>query len=255
MRRLVNIMEGLVGLLVLGVLAVALALTFGGLQKKAKPASQAFQSPIETPTQPPYPPSATPMPTLSVPTIPSPMAAKATVAALGARHTPQPYPLHPIRSPQDVVNIVLNDPEFQANLNDPIFGPRSKDAIPGEPIFVKSLTPNKWDYYLVPFYKDGKVSGVAVVGVKDGAGEMGMWANASGDRFPPISAAEAKDLVETKGFTAIGEPQLVFRWLREGGDETDPFWEVKTVEGPTFYVIHILGVTKVYRADEVHPID
>ncbi len=62
MRRLANIIGGLVGLLVLGALVVILALTFGGLQRGAKLASQAFQSPIETPTQPPYPPPETPTP-------------------------------------------------------------------------------------------------------------------------------------------------------------------------------------------------
>ncbi len=44
------------GLPVLGALAVALALMFGGLRRDVKTASQAFQSPLETPTQPPYPP-------------------------------------------------------------------------------------------------------------------------------------------------------------------------------------------------------
>lgn len=62
MRRLVNVIGGLLGLLVLGTLVAALALTFGGLPKEAKPASQAFQSPIETPTPPPYPPPRTPTP-------------------------------------------------------------------------------------------------------------------------------------------------------------------------------------------------
>lgn len=62
MKRLLSITGGLLALLALGALAVALALAFGGLRRDAKPASQAFQSPIETPTQPPYPPPATPTP-------------------------------------------------------------------------------------------------------------------------------------------------------------------------------------------------
>lgn len=60
MKRLLRITGGLLGLLALGALAVALALTFGGLRRDVKPASQAFQSPIETPPQPPYPPPGTP---------------------------------------------------------------------------------------------------------------------------------------------------------------------------------------------------
>lgn len=62
MKRILSIAGSLLGLLALGALAVALALTFGGLRRDVKPASQAFQSPIETPTQPPYPPPATPTP-------------------------------------------------------------------------------------------------------------------------------------------------------------------------------------------------
>lgn len=62
MKGLLNIAKGLLGLLALGALAIALALTFRGLLKEAKPASQAFQSPVETPTSPPYPPPATPTP-------------------------------------------------------------------------------------------------------------------------------------------------------------------------------------------------
>ena len=60
MKRILSIAGSLLGLLVLGVLAVALALTFSGLGRGAEPASQAFQSPIETPTQLPYPIPATP---------------------------------------------------------------------------------------------------------------------------------------------------------------------------------------------------
>ena len=67
MKRAVNIIGGLLGLLALGALVVALALTFGELQKEAKPASQAFQSPIQTPTQLPYPPPETPTPTPVLP--------------------------------------------------------------------------------------------------------------------------------------------------------------------------------------------
>lgn len=68
MKRLLNIVKGLLGLLALGALAVALALTLGELRRDSAPVS--FQSPIETPTLPPYPPPITPAP--SPPTIPAP---------------------------------------------------------------------------------------------------------------------------------------------------------------------------------------
>lgn len=72
----------LLSLLVLAALLVVLALTFNGLRRGAELASQSFQSPIETPTQPPYPtptetrppkPTPIPTPTPTVTPIPTPL--------------------------------------------------------------------------------------------------------------------------------------------------------------------------------------
>lgn len=240
MKHTTNFINSLPVLLMISMLTVLIA-SCGGLGSTESP-PQVVQSPQALPND-------------NAPTALPPMIAKATVAAMGAKYTPQPTQLYSITSSQDVINIVLNDPGFLANLDDPIFGPYSKGAAPGEPIFVKSISPSRWDYYLVPFYKDGKLSGLAIVRVKDGKGRMGGWRNASGEDFPPITATEAKNLVEAKGVTITGDPQLVFRPLRENSVETVPFWEVRTTGGTAFYVIRILGVTKVYRADDVHPID
>jgi WD40 repeat protein len=62
MKRLLNVGGGLLGLLAVIALVVVLALTFGGLRRGAEPEPQVFRSPIETPTQPPYPPPVTPTP-------------------------------------------------------------------------------------------------------------------------------------------------------------------------------------------------
>ena len=92
MKRLLSITGGLLGLLALTALAVALALTFERLRTDVKLASQAFQSPIETPTQPPYPPPASPTPpappaTPTVAPIPVP---RCTFAARPAPAEPGP---------------------------------------------------------------------------------------------------------------------------------------------------------------------
>lgn len=81
MKRILNIVGGLLGLLVLTGLAVVFALTFGGLRREAQPASQAFQSPIEIPTLPPYPPPATP-------TLPGPPAVPVPPCTFVGRPTP-----------------------------------------------------------------------------------------------------------------------------------------------------------------------
>jgi Tol biopolymer transport system component len=66
MKRMFSIAEGLLGLLVLVGLAVVLAMTLDQLREGAQPGFQTFQSPIETPTLPPYPlpetPTVVPMP-------------------------------------------------------------------------------------------------------------------------------------------------------------------------------------------------
>jgi dipeptidyl aminopeptidase/acylaminoacyl peptidase len=72
MKRLLNVAGGLLGLLAVVALVVALALTFGGVRRGTEPAPQAFQSPIETPTLPPYPPPVTPTPP-SPPATPTPL--------------------------------------------------------------------------------------------------------------------------------------------------------------------------------------
>lgn len=97
MKRLPSITGGLLALLTLAALAVVLALAFGGLQKNVKPASQAFRSPIETPTQPAYPPPATPIPQPTpLPTStrpPEPPTRTPTPTFTPAPPTPTPEPL------------------------------------------------------------------------------------------------------------------------------------------------------------------
>ncbi|MCD4738841.1 MAG: hypothetical protein K8R89_06240, partial [Anaerolineae bacterium] len=84
----------------------------------------------------------------------------------------------------------------------------------------------------------------------------GMWSNAQAKQFPFVDALEATKLVGEMKVTITGEPDLVFRPTREGGgDWTNPFWEVRTKEGITFYVIQNLNKAEIYRADEIHPID
>jgi len=68
MRCLSSVRVRLLALLTLGTLVIVLVVAFGGLGRSAtKLTVQAFQSPIETPTLPPYPPPATPGPSPTPP--------------------------------------------------------------------------------------------------------------------------------------------------------------------------------------------
>ncbi len=97
MSRVVKIARDLLSLLALGGLVVILVLTFGRLQREAEPASQAFPSPMETSTQPSYPPPATPTPQSTprpTPTRPpEPPTRTPTPTFTPAPPTPTPEPL------------------------------------------------------------------------------------------------------------------------------------------------------------------
>lgn len=106
MKRLLSIAGGVLGLLALGALAVILAFTFGGLRADVKPASQAFQSPIETPTQPPYLPPATPTPPAppATPTVAPTPIPRCTFAARSAPAEPAtPLETYHFSDPQVVL--------------------------------------------------------------------------------------------------------------------------------------------------------
>ena len=82
MKRMFSIAGGLLGLLVLAGLAVVLVMSFGALWREAQPVSPVFQSPIETPTLPPYPPPETPT-VVPMPVPPCPFARQPVPAEPG----------------------------------------------------------------------------------------------------------------------------------------------------------------------------
>ena len=195
--------------------------------------------------------------------------AAATEMALIGKSTyvppPPPTPVYyPIRSVEDFARVVYNDPFF-GNLNGE-FGPCLRASQPGNPVFVKSLNVNEIpDYYMMPFFKEGKVCGLYLIEVINGNGTIWEWSEGRGTQYPPVSAAEAKTLVENKtGQEVLGEPQLGFRLLRESYSLHFPLWVVSTADGQTYYVIYKFGSTEagnteeltvnVWNANEVHPI-
>jgi len=72
MKRILKLFGSLLGLLALAALVVALTTTFRNLKGASRTASSLFQSPIETPTQPPYPAPQTPTPQVPITPYPSP---------------------------------------------------------------------------------------------------------------------------------------------------------------------------------------
>lgn len=183
---------------------------------------------------------------------------RATAEAFWQNSTPLPPPTpiyYPVKTIDDIPLVVLNNPDFQNDANDPDFGPCVRAANPGKALFVKSLDKALADYYVVPFYRETELCGVAFVGIENGKGTLGGWSSAGGTPYPPVSASEAKFLVEKAGYKVLGEPQLSFQWLQEGTSEFWPFWAVGTADNQTVYVVYTRGVVEVWNAKDVHPIN
>jgi hypothetical protein len=168
MRKLKDFLRSATGLCVIALIALSLVLLFGIQYGADTLAAIGLPTPrVPTPTPLPGTPRAEPVKPLVTQVLPTPGVWKGQETV-----TPQTYvrPSYPVNKPEDVISVILNDRGFISKLESPVFGPRSKGATPGEPIFVKSISEREvdGDYYAVPFYKEGRVSGVALVGVKDG---------------------------------------------------------------------------------------
>jgi hypothetical protein len=188
------------------------------------------------------------------------VAEQATAEAAIDAYTPPPPPTpvyYPVKSDADIPLVVLNDPFFKKDVNDPDFGPCVKAANPGKALYVKLLgrTVSGFPgYYVVPFYStENEVCGVAMVFVKDSYGTLSGWSSAGGIPYPPISSENAAKMVEDRGYKVAGDPVLSFQWMREGVSDFFPFWAIDTADGQTFYVIYTRGVIEVWNAKDVHP--
>lgn len=153
-------------------------------------------------------------------------------------------PFTPISRPEDAIPIVINDPGFQSTMDALFFGPRTKEALPGMPIYAKALSGNYEGYYIVPFYYQNKLVGLAAVGTRQGKGRLVSLSKAEVSRFPPLSAHEAYRAVEEFGYQVSNEPELVYDTWRNtaaihyGGNPTAPFWKVESRTGEIFYVLY-----------------
>jgi hypothetical protein len=184
-----------------------------------------------------------------------------TTVALDKLITPHPSPTsayYPVKSEDDIQQVVLHDPYFQKDANDPDYGPCIKAANPGKALFVKYSDDSHPDYYVVPFYMDDEVCGIAVVGVEKGIGMMGGWTSVfpGNKEYPYVNVDDAIAEVQKLNYQIDGKPILAFQYLRGiTSDMMDPFWKINTTTGETFYVIN-RGINKVavLNAKDVYPI-
>jgi hypothetical protein len=282
MKKLGDVLRGVVGVLLLAGLAIVLSLALQGPAGEEPTSSAVASLPtsqggagMTTPTPLPDGLSVAPTPggeDAWPKSTPNPAAVGKPIAD-DPSYTPPPpgepemYPIHTL---DDVIAIALKDPFIQSRLES---GCR-RGSVPGTPVFVKYIgedARDDWGYYLVPFYRENYIVLTAIVGTMGSQGastgtiaECGCSSEAIAARAAkprespqdllPVSADEAKRLVEKEGYDIEGEPRLVFRWLREGADEFDPFWKFRTADGETLYVIYRADDTRIYRATDVHSV-
>lgn len=267
MKRILRLTGGLLGMLALAGLVVALVVTFQGLRGEPQAESPLFQSPIQTPT--PSRPQVTPSraPTLPAETPPAVVLVTSTptLTPLPPRpptRTPPPIldnerpkgapvpeptwerPFIPISKPEDVISIVISDPGFQSTMDAFFFGPQTKEIMPGKPVYVRALSGKYEGYYVLPFYYQNELVGLAAVGLQQGKGRLVSWSKAEVPRFPPLNAHEARIAVEELGYQVVNDPELVYdTWksmtsFHYGGNPTAPFWKVKVKKRKDLYVLY-----------------
>jgi hypothetical protein len=167
-----------------------------------------------------------------------------------------------INSINDLPNFVYSDPFYLKNDKDMASCLQSK--IPGKALLIKALD-NLPDYYLLPFYKDNRVCGIASIEIKNSTATTEGWSQVNYEKFPIIDANEAINQVILKtGKNITGSPILVACGYQEMWNPFNPAWQIVTEDGEEDFVISHSGIveaddaitvyTNVYNSSEMHKI-
>ncbi len=149
-----------------------------------------------------------------------------------------PIPETPIyysfQTPDDIPGLILADPFFIHIHTGAPAGTCAGSGTPGKALYVKSLTPNIPDYYLVNFYLNGQVCSAAEFDLdptNSHAGQMGGWGGGVS-----LTADEAKAMFEKAGYSVVGDPYLVYDYFVDGIQS--PHWQIKTQDNQTLGIVN-----------------
>lgn len=147
-----------------------------------------------------------------------------------------------INSSDDFPKFVYNAPFFASD--NPNFSTCLKFKKPGTTLRIRSLNELP-DYYILPFYNDIQICGIALIDVKDGIAAAAGWSRIKeGGKFPSLEAEEAaKQVILRTGKKVTENPILVAHGFLETNDLFNPKWQVKTEDGETYIVINYSGPT------------
>lgn len=133
----------------------------------------------------------------------------------------------PYKTSADIVQIALQELDYNGVAKDPVFGPRLLGAIPDVPVFVTSLDTTFPDYYMINLRQNGKVGVVAIVGVKNGMAEfLECHTFTPQDNYPAVGAQAALAIAQNNGLAVNGTPKLVFKVSAQCGGPAFPAWDL-----------------------------
>ena len=120
---------------------------------------------------------------------------------------------------------LFEDPEFKLSLI---------EGTPLDPLFVESIGESS-DYYIVPFAKEGVVTGIVIVNA-----ELGTFAGATCVdhpliRYPWVSAEEAAAIANQIIGGTTEDVKLVWKPCVQSWEPEMPFWAVK-IDGRIVYI-------------------
>lgn len=103
------------------------------------------------------------------------------------------------------------------------------DAAPTEPLLVKSYDQYVQDYYLVPFVKNGKPSGLVVLYLENGkvhCGHAARYADTATQPLPVMKDQAIAILKNAYQLESVPDPRLIYQGLcQEIHDPLQPAWE------------------------------
>ena len=118
-----------------------------------------------------------------------------------------------------------------------LFTDALEGAVPEEPIIVNSLHESFPDYYMISFEKEGKISVIAEVFIKDGIADFsGCWAANNRNTLIKPTLYEAKEVLKANGYEGEWEERLVWKPCVQTMSRERPVWEFRNEKKEPVYV-------------------
>lgn len=119
-----------------------------------------------------------------------------------------------------------------------IFQDELAGTVPGDAVFVHSLDEKRYDYWLIPYEKDGYIALIAQVSIK---GDVADFSSA----YAPLvktqdvvrpTMDEAREVLSENGYNGSLSARLVWKPCEQTQSLVHPVWEFEQADGDLIYV-------------------